>query len=243
MISCGQTTKLVSRLSRKAGLRPFLLILDSPEQIYTKNMSGSSQGWTCGFRRLEQSEYVCLQEYTWAVHNSSLNYHIFRNFVSPELIENLCDKDEEEEALTPCVSKYGMISDAYSVGVTLSEIATGVPPGQDITTYVKANRKPMPKSQSKLSKLFCSSQSKGPHPIQLRLLGELPKPCSNLLSCLMNQDPTTRLSVREAQDHEYIGGYDSLEHGDVDSRSGSKCIPLQNIAAFKWVVIPWRTIS
>lgn len=126
-----------------------------------------------------------------------------------------------------------MMSDAYSVGVTISEIATGVPPGQDMTTYVKAHRKPKPRQKSKISKLFCNNKSKGPYPVQLRLLGELPKPCSNLISSLMNYDPTTRLSVREAQDHEYIGGYDSLDHGDVDSRKGSKCIPLQNIAAFK----------
>lgn len=155
-----------------------------------------------------------------------------RNFASPELVENVCDKDEEEEALTPCVSKYGMMSDAYSVGATLSELGTGVPPGQDVTEYVKTNRKTIPKPQSKVSKLFSRSK-KGPYPIQLRLYEELPKPCSNLISSFMNHDPTKRISVREAQDHEYIGGYDTLEHGDVDSFRGSKCIPLQNIAAFK----------
>ena len=125
-----------------------------------------------------------------------------------------------------------MMSDAYSVGVTLSEIATGVPPGQDVTAYVKANRNTIPKPQSKISKLFRSS-NKGPHPIQLRLYGELPKPCSNLISSFMNYDPTQRISVRESQDHEYIGGYNTLEHGDVDSIRGCKCTPLQNIAAFK----------
>lgn len=155
-----------------------------------------------------------------------------RNFASPELVKNVCDKDEEEQALTPCVSKYGMMSDAYSVGVTLSEIVTGVPPGNDVTTYVNANRKPMPKPQTKLSKLL-GSKPKGPYPVQLRLMGELPMPCSNLISSLMNYDPTTRLSVREAQDHEYIGGYDTLEHGDVVSKRGSKCVPLQNIAAYR----------
>lgn len=163
-------------------------------------------------------------------------------------------KDEEAEALTPCVSKYGLMSDAYSVGVTLGEIVTGVshvicflsltlclelifvglqvPPGQDITTYVKLHRKELPKPQSKLSKL-CFGSPKGPYPIQLRLFGELPKPCSSLISNLMNYDPATRMSVREAQEHEYIGGYDRLEHGDVVSRRGSVCVPLQNIAAFK----------
>lgn len=150
-------------------------------------------------------------------------------------MDNVQEKDESEEALSQCVSQYGMMSDAYSVGVTLKEIATGVPPGEDNTAYVKANRKQISKPKSKLSSLFNtnSKRLKVPYPIQLHLYGELPKPCSNLISSLMNYDATTRISVREAQEHEYIGGYDSLEHGDVESCPGSKCVPLQNIAAFK----------
>jgi serine/threonine protein kinase len=156
-----------------------------------------------------------------------------RNFAAPELVENVRNKDDPEDALTECVSNYGLIGDAYSIGATLSEIVTGVPPGQDIKTYVKANRKvPKPQSKfSKLSKVVCGGH-KGPYDMQLRLFSELPKPCSNLITSLMDNNPITRSSVREAQEHEWIGGYDTLEHGDVDSRSGSKCIPLQNIAAF-----------
>jgi len=158
-----------------------------------------------------------------------------KNFAAPELVDNVQEKEESEEALSQCVSQYGMMSDAYSVGATLSEIATGVPPGENLTAYVKTNRKQLPKPKSKLSRLFSTNTKapKSPYPIQLRLYGELPKPCSNLISSLMNYDPTTRISVREAQEHEYIGGYDYLEHGDVESFPGSMCVPIQNIAAFK----------
>ena len=150
-------------------------------------------------------------------------------------MENVCNKDEPDEALTQCVSKYGLIGDAYSVGATLSEIITGVPPGKDPATYVEANRMPNQKPLSRFSKICqaVSGGQKGPYAIQLRTYEELPKPVTNLISTLMEYDPSARLSVRDAQDHEWIGGYDTLEHGDVESRRGSECVPLQNIAAFK----------
>ncbi|KAL3785319.1 hypothetical protein HJC23_008883 [Cyclotella cryptica] len=156
-------------------------------------------------------------------------------FAAPELVENVCNKDEPDEALTQCVSNYGLIGDAYSVGATLSEIITGVPPGKDPVAYVESNRKTTQKSSSRFSKLchILSGGYKGPYDIQLRTHEELPKPVTNLISSLMEPDPSSRLSVREAQDHEWIGGYDALEHGDVDARRGGECVPLQNIAAFK----------
>lgn len=160
---------------------------------------------------------------------------IKRFFAAPELVENVCNKNEPDEALTECVSNYGLIGDAYSVGATLSEIITGVPPGKDPFTYVESNRKPTQKLPSRFSKFYeaVSGGHKGPYDIQLRTYEELPKPVTNLISSLMENDPSARLSVRDAQDHEWIGGYDTLEHGDVESRRGSECVPLQNIAAFK----------
>ena len=47
-------------------------------------------------------------------------------------------KGESEVALSSCVSSYGLIVDAYAVGATLSEVLTGVPPGEgDATRYVR----------------------------------------------------------------------------------------------------------
>ena len=158
-----------------------------------------------------------------------------RYFAAPEIERFVRKKESSALALTPCVSDYALISDAYAIGATLSEILTGVPPGQDIHHYVKANRKIAPKKESVISKLFraCFNQQNFPREIQLRHMEELPEPASDLITALMMPDVNDRLSVREAQNHEWIGGYDSLPHGDVPSHPGDSFIYLVNPVAHK----------
>ena len=53
-----------------------------------------------------------------------------RHFAAPELVTSVREKRDSDVALSACVASYALISDAYAVGATLSEVATGVPPGE-----------------------------------------------------------------------------------------------------------------
>ena len=131
-----------------------------------------------------------------------------KHFAPPEITGSIRNRDASEIGLTSCVSSYGLIVDAYAVGATISEISTGVPPGNDVDTYVKENRVPgkclpMQKIRKKLKMKTKSSQ---PPSIQLRYMKELPKPLADLIQHMMKEDINERMSCREAQEHAWIGG-------------------------------------
>mmetsp|Transcript_11147 Transcript_11147/g.23803 ORF Transcript_11147/g.23803 Transcript_11147/m.23803 type:complete len:430 (-) Transcript_11147:241-1530(-) len=194
-----------------------------------------------------------------------------KHFAAPEITGTVRKKTESEQCLTSCVSSYALISDAYAVGATLSEITTGVPPGQDVETYVKENRKEVPKHMPKRQSdthlrvkksplsMFKRMLHKKPSPhysdsksesrlrshtsissgsepqtydIQLRYMHELPEQAMDLITSMMEENMDDRLSVREAQDHEWIGGYDILPHGDVPSRHDDPIVYVRNERAF-----------
>jgi len=167
-----------------------------------------------------------------------------KHFSAPE-IEGTVRANRESTrglALTQCVSSYALISDAYGVGATLSEICTGVPPGQDGEKYVKENRKKEPKKHTSFSKMthkvlhrLGSGSRNGisQYDIQLRHMDELSEPAIDLITQLMKEDMYERLSVREAQYHEWVGGYDSLSHGDVPSHPEDPIVYITNKAALK----------
>lgn len=194
-----------------------------------------------GFARATSAD-----EYGQRPSNSRKSRHIFkaksaigtRHFAAPEIAGTVRQKESEEKALTSFVSSYALISDAYAVGATLSEICTGVPPGQDEESYIAKYRKEPPKKRKPLSKLAKMKKkllprpaSNLPHDIQLRLMDELPEPAMELITSLMIESPDLRLSVREAQNHEWIGGYDSLPHGDVPSRPDDPMVFVQEKSA------------
>ena len=131
-----------------------------------------------------------------------------KHFAPPEITGSIRHRDASEIGLTSCVSSYGLIVDAYAVGATISEITTGVPPGNDVDTYVKNNRvpkkyHPMEKIRKKLKINKKSSEHPG---IQLRCMKELPKPLADLIQQMMKEDINERMSCREAQEHAWMGG-------------------------------------
>lgn len=85
------------------------------------------------------------------------------------------------------------------------------------------NRKADPKQSTTLRKLankFRLLQNKTPQKINLRYMEELPEQAIDLIQNLTKPNVDERLSVREAQNHKWVGGYDGLPHGDVPSRPG-----------------------
>lgn len=172
-----------------------------------------------------------------------------KHFAAPEITTTIRRGSDATKALTEFVSSYALISDAYAVGATLSELLTGVPPGQDVESYVKSNRKVPPKDipivESKKSGFLCCSStadavvasqelkpSTGTGSICLRYLNELPVPANELIVALMKESADDRLSVRNAQEHEWIGGYDGLPHGDQPSRLDDPIVFVKNEDAF-----------
>lgn len=181
-----------------------------------------------------------------------------QHFLAPEIASNARRRDSKlgDEALTAVVSSYGLISDAYAIGATISEIVTGVPPGSDNEAYVAANRReavdePPSRSESVMTRRRSSLLSpltmikqrmgrrhsmpepvKEPRKISLRYTAELPDEVDDLIEAMKEEDVNIRMSVREAQDHKWIGGYDKLEHGDVPSQPDDPMVYLGNKDAF-----------
>ncbi|KAL7539503.1 hypothetical protein ACHAWF_006427 [Thalassiosira exigua] len=164
-----------------------------------------------------------------------------KHFAPPELLSSVRSRRDSETALTPCVSSYSLSTDAYAIGATLSEMTTGVPPGQDIDAYVKENRKKPPKLKRKSSLLsksmrtfsrrISSGSSHKTYDIQLRNMSDLPSPVVDIIDQLMIPNTDLRMTVREAQDHEWIGGYDTLPHGDIPSSEDSPMVLIENKSA------------
>jgi len=161
-----------------------------------------------------------------------------KHFAAPEIVGTVRARKGDEIALTSCVSSYALISDAYAVGATLCEMTTGVPPGEDIESYVKSNRPQAPKKQNSISKLTkklhrkLGSKKSLTYDIQLRCMNDLPDPAQDLIASLMKEDMDERLSVREAQNSEWIGGYDMLRHSDhVPSRPEDPLVYIRNESA------------
>ncbi len=167
------------------------------------------------------------------------------NFAAPEILSTIREQ-RGSSCLTECVSSYSLISDAYAVGATLNEVLTGVPPGEEVESYVKANRKdddeeeePSSAEPAKKSFFSCCStvavvepKPRGANTICLRCMHELPKPAHDLIVKLMQENAEKRLSVRDAQEHEWIGGYDSLPHGDYPAHTNDPIVFVKNEAAF-----------
>ena len=180
-----------------------------------------------------------------------------QHFLAPEIASNARRRNSGtgDKALTEVVSSYGLISDAYAIGATISEIVTGVPSGQDNEKYVTANRKmemnaqsPKPAKRRSTLSLYTLTKmkqmvkqrrhsslpqpEKEPRKISLRLTTELPEEVDDLIEAMKDEDVNIRMSVREAQDHKWIGGYDKLEHGDVPSQQDDPMMFLENKDAF-----------
>ncbi len=174
------------------------------------------------------------------------------HFAAPEIMATIRRKSSGTDAscLTECVSSYALISDAYAVGATISEMLTGVPPGNEVEPYVLANRKEevvkkeepaVIKSQTKSFFSCCSTaavvqheepKSPATNTICLRYMHELPFSAKELITNLMEENAEKRLSVRDAQDHEWVGGYDSLPHGDYPAHTSDPMVFVKNEAAF-----------
>lgn len=169
-----------------------------------------------------------------------------KGYAAPEIKFKARDKTKEAEQndhgklllhapLTETIADYGMISDAYSVGITIREILTGVPADLNIMDYIASKTNPM----LLMCSFFCRTttvkqQQNSKH--RYRYLDELPKAAVDLVRNLTRADIYQRIAVREAQTHVWIeGGHQTddkkylMPQGDVPSTYGHPVVFLQCI--------------
>ena len=119
-----------------------------------------------------------------------------------------------------------MISDAFSVGATLREILTGVPAEEaNVTEYISSKTNPLAQLMSSIFGA-CASKDDNKRKKQYRYLSALPKEASSLLSDLTKPKPDDRITVRQAQNNNWIckkddGSEYRLPQGDYPSTTGT----------------------
>eukprot|EP00568_Trieres_chinensis_P019684 CAMPEP_0183319314 /NCGR_PEP_ID=MMETSP0160_2-20130417/63207_1 /TAXON_ID=2839 ORGANISM="Odontella Sinensis, Strain Grunow 1884" /NCGR_SAMPLE_ID=MMETSP0160_2 /ASSEMBLY_ACC=CAM_ASM_000250 /LENGTH=186 /DNA_ID=CAMNT_0025485765 /DNA_START=67 /DNA_END=627 /DNA_ORIENTATION=+ len=162
-------------------------------------------------------------------------------FAAPEVKDDPrnCTKSErqgESAILGESVSHYGLLSDSYSVGVTLREILTGVPAFEtDIDTFIRFEEVRDYPFGKTLSKLFSCARSKqkGRRKKRYRYVDQVPKAAAEMVKALTEANESDRLTVREAQTRPWITGEDEGEvgydipRGDIPSHHGDPIVFLK----------------
>lgn len=112
------------------------------------------------------------------------------------------DKNAQEPKNKPDSksSMYGMVADAFSLGSTIRELMTGVPPGRDIEKYTKKHSKSS--SQCPLFRCFFEPARQK----RFRSWDEIPSDAAKLVDGLTMQNEEDRLTVRDALLNTWICG-------------------------------------
>ena len=151
------------------------------------------------------------------------------------------DRDRERQsrsgnprrkALTECVSDYGMVADAFSLGATIRYVLTGVPPNMSVNDFIAMQNHPTLVIVRLIKRAFSCTRKKkeeeksgatsaGPRKKKYKRNDELPRDASQLVRALTHWDPRKRVSVRSARLYPWID-LDSEECGEVGENSNKK---------------------
>lgn len=126
-----------------------------------------------------------------------------RAFAAPE-VQRARDKTDKESALSSCVSDYGLVSDAYSVGATIKMILTGVPAGENEMAFISANDSAIGKILDAIC--VCGKKSEAKRRKRYKFIDETPKPARELVGKLLKANEEERLSVPLAREEPWIKG-------------------------------------
>ena len=121
---------------------------------------------------------------------------------------------KKKKALSACVSNYGMVADAFSVGATIRHMVTGVPPSENCEEYIAMKNHPLLKLGRMVTK-FChskglcqssssSSIQQGPTKKKYRTSYDLPACIKDLIHSLTYHDTRRRATVRSVTGHVWI---------------------------------------
>ena len=123
-----------------------------------------------------------------------------------------------------CVSSYGMVADAYSVGATVRHMVTGVPPNVDVQDFIDARDHPLAKLgrclggrllPGKRNRRWRRANGK-----RYRASSDLPGDVKGLIRDLTHYDSRRRATVRSMTRHPWI-----VETSSSSSSSSSSSCP------------------
>jgi serine/threonine protein kinase len=141
-----------------------------------------------------------------------------RNYAAPEVTSKLKKfkdilntsggklfKNRKKAPLAECVSDYGMIADAFSIGTTIRHMVTGVPPSISVEDFLAMKNNPVRLIGKQMKKVFPAKKNeKAKRKKRYRSNGELPKPAIRLVLGLTHWNQMKRTTVREARAYEWV---------------------------------------
>lgn len=155
-----------------------------------------------------------------------------RNYAAPEILSgvrrfadaldssfrSLNSSNHKPETTTKplgeCVSDYGMVADAFSVGATIRHMVTGVPPSVNVEDFIASRNAPMKKLAKRLSKRLSFKKNDNKRSKKYRTSCDLPEEVEDLIQALTHYNSRKRATVRAVTGHPWI----KLSHDDAKER-------------------------
>lgn len=149
-----------------------------------------------------------------------------RNYAAPEIlsgIRNVVDsigssfhrRKTRRNCESECIADYGMVADAYSVGVTICHLITGVPPDADEDDFISSKNHPLKKIARKVKASL--NDKKGKRAKTYRRTSDLPLEVNEVIRLLTHYDARRRCTVRYARGLPWINEGDEVETTDENS--------------------------
>ena len=134
-----------------------------------------------------------------------------QKFAAPEVKNKARSSGANEESshktlnstLASCVSDYGMIADAFSVGATARFILTGVPPHENVEEFIANYNNPCNQATRWIVRKFARSAESKPKK-KYRSSSGLPLEALRLVKGMTQPNASMRTSVRDAMRYPYI---------------------------------------
>ena len=125
----------------------------------------------------------------------------------------------QRKALAECVSDYGMVADAFSVGATIRYMVTGVHPSVNVDDFIYSRNHPVKKLLKKLKKSIKKSNKRAK---VYRTSEDIPIEVNDLIQELTHYDSRRRATVRSVTHHPWIDlpGNASSSHGKEMEHGG-----------------------
>ncbi|KAL3790144.1 hypothetical protein HJC23_009581 [Cyclotella cryptica] len=110
-------------------------------------------------------------------------------------------KVQTRRSLAECVSSYGMVADAFSVGATIRYMVTGVPPEYNVDEYIDSKNHPWKRIVRVLKQRRHKNGKRIKH---YRPSDELPNDVKDIIHALTHYDSRRRATVRMARSHKWV---------------------------------------
>ncbi|KAL3908961.1 MAG: hypothetical protein SGARI_002828 [Bacillariaceae sp.] len=120
-----------------------------------------------------------------------------RNFAAPEIVNKVEHENNHEstneltDTISEYVADYGLLVDSYSMGFTIRNMMTGVPPYMSVEEAIA--------EQNSMCNKLCGKKSTARRSVQYRRISELPGEVQRLIQHLTERSESKRVSIRSAR--------------------------------------------